>query len=176
MTRLNMTHATQQLAYLQWKRDQLAFVFHKEAPNECSKGDSRFFVIGSVCHPWFGEIYPRFYHHGRKHIPDFLLDTLSPLSLAIWYQDDGTYNRNPMSRQATLCSDAYPHKEVDAAADVLRSKFGLRVSVYKHHALGSFKTRKARYARICILRASVPDFFDLVRPYIHPAMAYKVTA
>lgn len=174
--RLSMTHAIQQRDYMQWKRDQLAFAFHKDTPNECPKGASKFLVIGSVWHPYFDEIYSSFYHHGRKHIPDIVLDNLSPLLLATWYQDDGSFSTNSKARQAWLCTDAYPHSEVGRTAQILREKYSLNVSVYRISTQGTFKRTRKSFSRICILRSSIRNFFDLVRPHIHPCMAYKIAA
>lgn len=173
--RLSMTHATAQRDYMQWKRDQLAFAFHKETPNECSKNEHKFLVISSVWHPYFDDVYTSFYHHGRKHIPSIVTENLTPITLAVWYQDDGSFSKNSTSRQAWFCTDSYPFDEVENTAQKLREQYNLNVSVYTLKAQGTFKRTRVNYKRICILRSSIADFFDIVRPHIHPCMAYKIT-
>lgn len=173
--KLSMTHAVAQKDYLQWKRDQLAFVFHKETPILCSKGDSRFYVIASVCHPFFESIYTTIYNRGRKHMPLPVLDALSPLTLAVWYQDDGTFCKNERARQAMICTDAFPVTETEYARHILRSKYNLNVSIVKLRATSGYrKDPSVVYHRLVILRSSIADFFDIVRPHIHPCMAYKI--
>lgn len=172
--KLSMTHSVAQKDYLQWKRDQLAFAFHKETPILCSKGDSRFYVIASVCHPFFEGIYSTIYNRGRKHLPPAVIDHLTPLMLAVWYQDDGTFCKNERARQAMLCTDAFPVTETEYARHILRSKYNLNVSMLKMPATGYMRGRDVVYHRLVILRSSIADFFDIVRPHIHPCMAYKI--
>lgn len=171
--RLSLTHSVIQREYLQWKRDMLAFVFHKEVPYECvnKKNNSHFVSISSVWHPLFDEIAKELYPPTGKRIPPSFIDNLTPFALAIWYMDDGSYNPNPKAKQGTICTDSFPIEDVEYAATKLRS-WGVNCSVYTRQTKGSYGSGK--YTRIVLLRSTINHFFDIVRPYIHPSMLYKV--
>lgn len=170
--RLSITHSHKQADYLRWKLQFMRPIFHKTEPNECSTesfGGNRFLVIGSVGHPELSNLYPVFYQHGIKRLPPVVVDNLTPLSLAIWYQDDGSFLKARQSQQVVLCTDNFPLEDVEYAAESFGRRWGFRTGIY-------FIKRAGRmFPRIYILRGSVSDFFQLVGPFIAPSMTYKVT-
>ena len=102
-----------------------------------------------------------------KVLPDSL--TLSPLTVAVWFGDDGSTSWKPYPRVAlTISTNNFAREEVDKLKELL-SLFGIQVGVSR-----SPKVRKTTWE----LRTSAVDnvnaFFDLVENYIHPCYNYKI--
>ena len=110
-------------------------------------------------------IYSAFYitSPGRKVIPEFIGDYLTPLSLAIWIMDDGCYIKN---RGIKFSSNCFTLKEVNLLKAVLRNKFNLEVSIHKTGVVNQYN--------IYILKSSLSRLRDLTIPYIVPTMRYKL--
>ena len=100
------------------------------------------------------------------------IENMDALGLAIWFMDDGSWNPNPLARQASISTDAFPKPMVEEAAGILKSRFGLKSSVYTINAKGSYG--RGVYSRLVFLRSGIHDFFDLIKPFIHKSMAYKM--
>lgn len=116
-----------------------------------------------------GNFYQKFYPDGIKIVPKDIGDLLTPLSLAIWYQDDGTldkrakYHRNAMF--ATYC---FSYEECELLAEALWNKFQIKASVCKSHMRGKM------YYRLYIWSKSMDRFIEIIKPYIHPSFEYKI--
>ena len=120
--RLSITHDPKQLEWMQWKKDQLAFVFHREKPTPCkNKNGDMFYGISSVWHPYFNEMHALFYQRDGKRIPKTVIDNMPPLTLAVWYMDDGSWNSNPKSRQVVISTNDYPCEDVEYAREALQN-------------------------------------------------------
>jgi hypothetical protein len=156
------------LPYMLWKSSMLPTIFARQTPNECkSSGYGKgkpFYVISSVWHPYLDALHSDIYVSGIKRVSHDLLKNFNSLSLAVWYQDDGSYMRDPRAQQAVFCTDAFQSSDTDMLIDMLQTNFYLKCGKYK----------SAAYGRVYVSRLSLSDFFDLVRPHIHPCMAYKI--
>ena len=118
-----------------------------------------------------GKLRRIFYpHEGRKRVPENIGSLLTnPLSLAIWYQDDGTLDRRSKyhwnSRIATYC---FPEEDCVRLKNALRDNFGIEVSVCRNSMRGKV------YYELYVLSKSMEQFVDIVRPHMHQTFAYKI--
>jgi hypothetical protein len=105
---------------------------------------------------------PREYGEGKKVVPGNIGDLLSPSGLAYWICDDGTFvsGRNI----TTLCTESFLESDIDSLMSVLSNKFGL----------GCRKDKRGKGFRIVILKSSLGKLQELVLPYIHSSMLYKI--
>ncbi len=112
--------------------------------------------------PCFMELYDLFYPEGKKQIPENIGELLTPLGLAYWLCDDGTFviGRNI----TTLCTESFLESDVDSLMSVLSNKFGLKCR----------KDKRGNGFRIVILKSSLWKLRELVLPYIHSSMLYKI--
>ena len=78
----------------------------------------------------FNWIYDAFYNTnpGRKTIPPFIKDYLTPLSLAIWIMYDGGYVKD---RGLKLSTNCFTLEEIKFLQDLLLEKFQLKTKVHK---------------------------------------------
>jgi hypothetical protein len=57
-------------------------------------------------------------------VPINIFNLLTPLSLAYWIADDGSWNK--VSKYVILCTDSYTLEEILKLIEVLNTKFNLR--------------------------------------------------
>lgn len=113
-------------------------------------------------YPCFNEYRSLFYNiEGVKTIPANIGELLTPLSLAYWVMDDGT----KQSSGFTLCTDSFSLSEVKLLISTLKEKFDLNCNLVNYNN---------KSYRIYIKAESMGKFRDLVQPYIHSSMEYKL--
>lgn len=111
----------------------------------------------------FDSYFMNFYTNHRKCIPENIQNLLhSPLTLAVWYMDDG-YLRTDRSG-AYICSSSFTQKEHEMLQQTLFHNFGLHTSV---HFAGGF-------ARLHIPSRDLRVFANIIRPYMVDSMKYKL--
>lgn len=115
-------------------------------------------------------MYKLFYPNGRKIIPANLLEILiSPLSLAVWYMDDGTLDYRVKSHFAfSLVTNCFTLEENEILIQTLRKNFKIEATI--HHSL----IRGKRYPRIYIGSQGRDQFYKLVRPFILECFSHKL--
>lgn len=163
---LSFCHGERQLDYLKWKLGEFEnFVttkrfyrretqFHKNAPS---------YSFSTINHPELTALHALCYPDGRKRLSRAWLEQLSPLSLAVWYLDDGSLNR----RYGTivLCTNSFSLEEQLLAADVLSARYGI--------APKPEPRRNGQY----VLRINASQrqrFLELVAPHVPACMGYKL--
>lgn len=111
-----------------------------------------------------------FYVNKKKVVPQNIEELLvSPLSLAIWFMDDGTLDYRLKDHCAFhLCTNCFTREEGEVLANVLKKNFGIIASV--HFTL----CRGKRHTRVYIGAKGRAQFIKLVRPYILDCFKYKL--
>ncbi len=117
----------------------------------------------TISHPQFTELRKQFYHGTRKRIPkEFERNfEISPMSLAVWFMDDGTVGP---SKGYTLNSQNFTKGENEKLQRYLKDKFGLTTSLHKD---------KERW-RIYILPQAREKFEKIITSYLLPTTRYKL--
>jgi hypothetical protein len=91
--RLQVNHGAAQKAYAEWKHEQL----RELAPSplyHCAKVKYPFCRFVTKSHPYLIELREMFYLDGKKVVPSQISELLkTPLSLAVWFMDDGTVDK-----------------------------------------------------------------------------------
>jgi hypothetical protein len=155
---MEINHSFNQKEYVDWKYFQLLdFVISR--PNIRKNGENKSaYRFYTKQHPFFTSLLSLFYKRKKKIIPENLL--LDPISLAVWYMDDGSRCRD---------SDIY----FNSQQFDMKSQENLLISLEKFGIYG--KTNKDKsYFRIRILKKSISRFIKTVSPYIVPSMRYKL--
>jgi hypothetical protein len=89
---LEINHSASQKDYVDWKYKILKTIT-KGAPKLRRINDNRIaYRFFTRCLPEITDLFRTFYRDGKKSIPDKL--DINVLSLAVWYMDDGSKNRN----------------------------------------------------------------------------------
>lgn len=111
---------------------------------------------------WFSDI---FYPEGKKVVPpmDYLELYLTPLALAVWIADDGSFKKYGLA----LSTHGFTRGDVERLAHFLTGRYGLKITLNNG---GEGKDQWLLY----IWAESMPRLAQLVRPYVPPSMLYKL--
>ncbi len=169
--RFRMGHGSKQPSYLDWKVSLLANIPHSRTSNAKGAVFADFKPLAELAElrkvVYFGG--------GYKHITEDYLKALSPLALAIWYQDDGSFTVRSKGLQKRteggngrieICVEAMSEGSRERLVRYLRDTHGLNV-----------KLRQAGKRRVNVIQFSTiasAEFQEIVAPYVHPSMDYKL--
>jgi hypothetical protein len=100
---------------------------------------------------------------GKKVVPIWIEEYLSPLALAIWIMDDGGWIEN---RGLKLCTNCFTLKDTKFLVSILERKYNLKVAIHSAGAIDQYN--------IYIPKKNLPILIPLVLPYMHPYFLYKL--
>jgi hypothetical protein len=115
--------------------------------------------------PCFNEYYDLFYKEGcpvQKVIPHNIGELLTPLSLAFWICEDGTFEK--LSQRVILCTESFTIDEVEVLINVLNSNWDLKC----------YKSKRGASFRIAIPRKSLPILHKFCGPHMPAMMLHKI--
>jgi recombination protein RecA len=104
-------------------------------------------------------MYEHGYVDGKKNPSEQLIDRLSPLAVAIWYMDDGTFDTTRQNR-CSICSVGFPREKPERLVEWFHQ--------YDIHP------KLDTYGRINFGVNETPKFHELIARYVHPSMQYKL--
>ncbi len=169
--RFRLGHGPAQRDYLEWKVSLLDNVGHS-LRTDPSGGTS----VDFTPLPELADLHRAVYlGDGKKYLTDDFLKALTPLALAIWYQDDGscTVRSQGLQKRAAggdgriqICVEAMSPGSRARLRDYLRSMHGLDVSLGCSGAAGKAVLR--------FTTAAAVRFQEIVAPFVHPSMGHKL--
>ena len=169
--RLRMGHGAKQAEYLDWKISLLENISHSRTTNGKGAAFADFTPLSEL-HELRSAVY---LGDGKKFLSEEYLKALTPLALAIWYMDDGSFTlRSKGLQQRTtggsgrieICVEAISEGSQLRLRDYLRDTHGLDVRL--RHAGSTDK------AVLVFSTEATAKFQELIAPYVHPSMAYKL--
>ena len=114
----------------------------------------------------FNWIHEAFYFSSagliKKIVPINIEEYLSPLALSVWIMDDG----GKVSSGLKIATNNFSFEEVKYLAFILRKKYNLKTSIIKTGALNQYN--------LYISKTSMRDLVEIIRPYLHTSMYYKL--
>lgn len=169
--RYRMGHGARQVEYIDWKASLLGNI--SQTRNVRPNGAVH---IDLTPLPELSDVRDTVYWgDGKKHLTEDYLKALTPLALAVWFMDDGSFSlRSQGKQQRTLggsgrieiCVEAMSEATQERLASYLRDVHGVDCRV---------APRGARQQAFLTMTTKGTDRFqELVAPYIHPSMAYKL--
>jgi len=165
---LSFTHGEKQKAYLEWKRDEFDnFVVTKKLYHYERKisrfGNAPVYSFSTITHPYLLELHSLCYPSGRKCVTQEWLDLLSPLSLAVWYMDDGSLNKRYGT--LTLATECFSLDEHAVMIDYFLTRYGIEAKL---------EPRRNDQFVLRINASQRYRFLDLVAPHVPDCMSYKL--
>lgn len=163
---LSFSHGEKQKEYLEWKLSEFDnYVsqknFYKSERN--FRGNLPTYSFSTISHPFLNELHELCYPNGKKQITKELLDHLTPLSIAVWYMDDGSVNKR--YKTIVLCTNCFSIEEQQLIIEHFVEKYGIEPKLEKR--------RNNQY----VLRINASQsrlFFDIVGEHIPECMSYKI--
>ncbi len=181
-------HSSRQKDYLLWKYKEFENIASKSSLKATTNIDKRSEVEQTT---WRFYTYANsdietccseFYKSGEKEINRNILDKLDALSIAVWYQDDGTidfYHRRvahgikkdikDVEYDVSFCTDSFSYDSCLLIQDWFLEKFSIKTFLKQRKILD-----ETRGYRVCIHSDDRHVFFDLIRTYILPMFMYKI--
>jgi recombination protein RecA len=168
--RFRWGHGAKQVEYGDWKASLFANLTVSRSTN----------AKGAVFHdvqplPELAELRSAVYVEGRKVLSEDYLKALTPLSLAIWYQDDGSFsNRSKGLQERTrdgsgrseICVEAMSPATRERLVAYLADTWDLRPTL---RLAGS-----AQKAVLTFSKDETAKLHALIAPFVHPTMQYKL--
>lgn len=152
-------HGSGQMAYLQWKYSQLSTIAYPKIAqvtrydkrNQKHTISYRFFL-----RQYFRPLRELFYKETIKVIPNDIVRYFNPVTIAVWYMDDGYLDKGT----PLFMTDSYSQTDIRTLQEGFMS-LGLKCSYASKNRL-----RISQYSKY--------QFFQMVEPWIHPSLRYKL--
>jgi hypothetical protein len=155
---LEVNHSYKQKDYVEWKYNILKNVSASPPKPRNGNGQRIAYRFHSKQLPELTEFYSLFYRGGKKVVPQSV--ELDPISLAVWYMDDGSYCRN---------SDVYLNTQQFERENQKRL-----VRALKKLGLDTTLNKDKIYFRLRFLKSSLPRLKELLKDLVIPSMRYKL--
>lgn len=168
--RLRIEHSVKQKIYVDWLRERLTTVFQKKPDylkrlHPYSKRTYEYYRFQSNASPLFGQLRKKFYTNTHKSIPEDIDRFLeSPVTLAVWYMDDGYYSSR--DRMAFIYLPKYNPNSLERLKQAVLKRFGIQPVI--HCAL------KKKYCYFSFNVSDTEKLGVIIQPYIIPSMVYKL--
>lgn len=169
--RFRLGHGVKQTAYLDWKVSLLGNFAHSRRTNP---KDAVFVDFTPL--PELDELHKAVYFgDGKKHLSWDYLKALTPLALAVWYMDDGSFalrskglqeRTSGGSGRIEICVEALGSGSQERLVEYLRDTHDLDVKLTVRGARGT--------SVLQFTTAASARFQNLIAPYVHPSMEYKL--
>jgi hypothetical protein len=154
------------LAYLEWLRGKLMGLNPSQIKS--IRVVNQYYFYTEVRRD-IGQMYSLFYPNGAKVVPKVLLDEMChSMSLAIWYQEDGTLDRGSYHFNAKFATHCFSYNECQLLVKILHDNYQIYARVHKASGRGKC------YYVIYVLAKSMDRFIKLVKPYIQKPFKYKI--
>ncbi|MBA2319176.1 MAG: intein-containing recombinase RecA [Euzebyales bacterium] len=166
--RFRFGHGAAQASYAGWK----AGLFENVGVSVSANAKRAMFADVRPL-PELAELRRAVYLGGRKFFSEDYVKALTPLSLAVWYMDDGGFVIRSAGKQArteggsgriTICVEAMEASTRERLRRHLADTYGITSAL----------SVVADKARLTFSRAATDRFQELVAPFIHPSMEHKL--
>lgn len=154
---LEINHSFKMKEYVEWKYEMLKDIVISPPKRRRGNGNRIAYRFFTKQHPNITELFNLFYKNGKKMIPNI---SLNPLSIAVWYMDDGSKCGD---------SDYYLNTQQFSLDD--QNKL---LTMLKKNSIEATLNRDKIYWRIRLQKSSIPKFKNLVGSLIIPSLQYKL--
>ena len=110
----------------------------------------------------FNWIYDLWYINNVKVVPSNIGEYLTPLALAIWIMDDGSKSNHGLK----LSTNSFSYSECLLLVKVLHDNFSIKSTIQSAGVENHY--------HIYIWKESMPRLREIVLPYVHSSMKYKL--
>lgn len=169
--RLRLEHSFKQLALMAWKFSELEHIFQSEPKrleriHPATGRVNKYVRVQSYAFPFLGKLREQFYaEDGVKQLPENLEDMLaSPLTIAVWYMDDGHYDQRDKSARFYL--QAFEPEQIKRLINAFQDLYQIECKAYCRPDRRSCQLNFRKYDKDKILK--------LVEPHLIEEMKYKL--
>jgi hypothetical protein len=159
---LPIAHATQELTFEYYRAKNQKFI--SESCLFITRADKEFTELGRKWYKNDNGVFSLNKHNRKiKILPEDI--ALTPLSMAVWFCDDGT--NSTKHRTAVFCTNNFTMSECNLLKDKILQTFSIKTTVHTSRSQPMIRIAAADYV----------NFIDLIKPYvIWPCFQYKITS
>lgn len=158
LPRFEMRHSIIQEEYFFWKVKELKEIsgrsaFRIQPPDGWSKKEKLHYHSRSL--PALEKLYRLTRRNGKFCFKKDWLKLLTPISLLVWWLDDGSLIKN--SRQGVFCTEGFKHHQLPLLSQHLKKRWNIRTAIGrrgKYHQLKIYSTEELKK----FLRLILPHF------------------
>lgn len=161
--RFSMRHSIKQKEYFLWKAQELSeisgacSVWQQKGKDGWGQDKLRY---QSVVHQELTKIYQLTHPNGHLRLRRKWLNKLSPLSLCIWWLDDGSLVSD--CRQGVLCTDRFSFKELLVAVRYFRKVWQIKFHIGK---VAQYGARANQYRLWLRSSEELKKFLRIILPH-----------
>jgi recombination protein RecA len=168
--RLRFGHGAAQAEYCDWKASLFANIGTSRSVN--AEG-AVFYDVAAL--PELAELRRAVYLDGKKVLSHDYLKGLTPLALAVWYMDDGSFSLRAEgvqertregSGRSEICVEAIESTSRERLVEHLADTWGIRPTLRLRG--------KRQKAVLTFAKDETAKLHALIAPFVHPSMAYKL--
>jgi len=172
------THSERQKEYIEWKHELLKpfttnGLIRYEVHDRVRVDGSPLvqYHSATICHDDFNRIYHILYRNGKKFVTRKYLNLIDEFALAVWYMDDGSYNK--INTDMVLYTLGMTLSEHKAMKKWFWQGWGIICNIRQVKGKLSDGTPQIYYC-LRFGRKETNKFHSLVGQYILPSMEYKL--
>lgn len=164
--RLKFEHSYSQKEYIDWLYKELESLasgtpsIKKQTVKNIEYMKYWFNTITSSSFRFYAQ---QFYKNRKKIVPKLIHRWLTPLTLAVWFMDDGSI-KSKNHKAKIINTQSFSKEDIERLINVLLVKYGVKAKLRK---------QKEGY-QIYLLSETIEKFEDLISPYIISSMQYKL--
>ena len=165
--RLHIKHSLKQLKLVEYKRkifENITGMRVRLFSHQVKQKDYNFAEFVTLNHPEFLKYYRLFYPNSKKHVPTMINKILGdPLSLAVWFMDDGSAEY----AGASLQTHSFSKGETDKLRGAIKLNYGIETGKRKNKGRWIIYFSKASMPRLrnLIGKIMLKEFLYKLRPY-----------
>nr|AUN28251.1 hypothetical protein [Malassezia slooffiae] len=168
-TRLSISQESNRKEYILWLHSIIAYYGYcypsipKVQTRLGAKGKLRYILrFHTFTYSSFNELRHKWYHNNIKVIPKDIEQYLTPLAIAIWTIDDGSR----VGKSIKWCTNSFTYEDCTYLSQVIYKLYKIKTSI---HSTGT-----PNQYNIYVLKESMPNLRELIKPYMVPSMLYKL--
>jgi hypothetical protein len=155
---LEINHSISQKEYVDWKYEMLQSICVSGPVSRKGNGTRTAYRFTTKQHSEITQLFTSFYTDKVKGIPDGLV--LDPITLAVWFMDDGSRCR---------AQDVYFNTQQFAIEDQEKC-----LAMLFQMGIDASLNKDKEYKRVRVKISSIPTLFGIISPYVVPSMTYKI--
>lgn len=163
--RFSFRHSIKQQEYFFWKVKQLEEISREKCwwKQEKNSLGNVMFYYQSMATDSLMDLYKLTHKNNQLIIRRKWLNKLTPLSLAIWWLDDGSLITN--GRRGVLCTDPFSYKEQKLMARYLYKVWDVKAAIGKIHR--EWNGKQTEYYRLWIRSSEeLQKLLRIILPYV----------
>ena len=161
--RLKIEHQLSQNDYTEWLYSHLKEWIRNGIYRKTKANGKEYVGFTTYSHGAFRFYGQQFYTDGKKKIPKLIKKFLDPISLAIWFMDDGSW-KSKNHKTFIIHTLGFVKKDLEVVQKVMIEKFNIKTSLHR---------QKDKYWRLYINSESAKDFENIIKPYTDPIQSMK---